>query len=323
MSETDGFFSLEISSTFSNKKISKNALPYLTAEIGLNHNNDIELGKKLISEAKKNGADGVKFQSYSTDLFIDSANNEVKFLYNIFKAYELDYKSHEILKQTANDEGIDFFSTPLSIDWIEPLLKLQIPFYKIASGDINNFQLISKVIQTQKPLILSTGSASISEIEKIAEYLKINMIKDCIFLHCVSIYPTPFEKLNLINISYLEKKLKALIGFSDHSIGEDAAFAAVSSGAVLIEKHFTIDNNLPGPDQKLSATPEILKKIREKINKAYYMKGEKKQNALSEELKSDFFGKRSLYEKNGQFIALRPRVPHLPKDSDYIEKNFN
>ncbi|MDH5720865.1 MAG: N-acetylneuraminate synthase family protein [Spirochaetia bacterium] len=317
------FFASEIVSEKTQKSISLKSQPYLTAEIGLNHNNDIELAQKLIREAAKAGADGVKFQSYTTDLFINKNEPKIKELYQIFQKYELSKEAHSILQKTAHDEGIDFFSTPLSIDWVKNLNELNVPFFKIASGDINNFQLILEILKTNKPVIISTGAASLDEIEKTSALCRLWPNINAVFLHCVSMYPVEKKSLNLINIAYLSERLNALTGFSDHSIGYEAAFAAVSTGAVFIEKHFTFDKNLPGPDHKLSADPSELKILREKINMAHDMRGELKKSALPEETKADFFGKRSLYNIDGKLTAMRPRQEHLPKDSDFLIFKIN
>ena len=136
-------------------------------------------------------------------------------------------------------------------------------------------------------------------------------------------YPADKKSLNLVNIPYFAEKLNALTGFSDHTPDIDAAFAAVALGAVFIEKHFTLDKNLDGPDHILSSNPDELKRLRQKINMAFEMRGERKTTPLPEEIKSDFYGKRSLYQIDGKLIAMRPRQKDLPRDSDFISLMLN
>ena len=293
--------------------------PYLIAEIGLNHNKDLELAKRIIQAAARSGANAVKFQSYTTEKFIHPKIEKAQGLFSIFKDLELNYNDHEVIIQCAKSEGVEFLSTPLSNDWVEKLFTLGSCGFKIASGDINNFSLLKAACKFALPLIVSTGAAHFSEIERLVAFLQDNKKTDVILLHCVSLYPAAPKTLNLATISQLSEKFACLAGFSDHSIGADASFAAVSLGATVIEKHFTLDNTLPGPDQKLSANPEVLKEIRQKIDLAFSMRGEPKQQVQAAELQSDEFGKRSLYNIEGEVLALRPRDPLLPKDSDYFE----
>jgi sialic acid synthase SpsE len=291
----------------------------LIAEIGLNHNKDIELAQKMIREAASCGANAVKFQSYTTDLFINNQAPEAMALYNLFKKYELNYVDHEILQDEAKKVGIDFISTPLTIDWVENLTRLKTPFIKIASGDINNYLLLKEVVKKKVPVIVSTGNSSIGDIDSAAAFFKIFQKKDVIFLHCISEYPADAHVLNLSTIPFLRERLQVLTGFSDHSEGSDAAFASVMLGAVVIEKHFTLDKKLPGPDHSISATPQELSEVRKKIDLAHVMRGEPRNEPYHEEKGGDVLGKRSIYNINGKLIPMRPRKQGLPKDSDYLD----
>ena len=313
------FFLPKIHSQYSSNIISKINRPYLIAEIGLNHNNDMNLATKMIQVAAQCGANAVKLQSYTTDIFINKQIPGVEGLYSIFKKYELTYSEHGILQDEARKAGVDFISTPLTEDWVDHLTQLKVPFIKIASGDINNYLLLKEVAKKKVPVIISTGNSNIIEIEKAAAFFKIYGKKDVIFLHCISQYPASSHILNLSTISYLSERLNALTGFSDHSEGSDAAFASVILGAVVVEKHFTLDKTLPGPDHIISAVPEELKEIREKMDLAHLMRGEPREDAYSEEKGGDVLGKRSIYTINGQKIAMRPRKQGLPKDSDFFD----
>ena len=141
---------------FGRDQIDINSKPYLIAEIGLNHNNDLELAKRTIEAAHQSGANAVKFQSYHTNQFIDVENEEAKALVDIFSRYELSEESHKVLKSCADDLGIAFFSTPLNVEYVELLDDLGVPGFKVASGDLNNFQLLDSLVKKNKPLIIST-----------------------------------------------------------------------------------------------------------------------------------------------------------------------
>jgi len=313
------FFLNKIHSQFSSHIISSKNRPYLIAEIGLNHNKDVDLAQQMIREAASCGANAVKFQSYTTDLFINSQVREAQQLYDIFKKYELNFTEHEMLREEAKKFGIDFISTPLTLDWVTHLVQLKTPFIKIASGDINNFLLLKEVSKKNIPVIISTGNSSLDEIDKAAAFFTLCGKKDVIFLHCISQYPANVQVLNLSTIPFLFERIGALCGFSDHTEGSDAAFAATLLGAVVIEKHFTLDRNLEGPDHCISATPAELSEIRQKIDIAHVMRGEPRSEPYGEESGGDILGKRSLYKIDGKIVPMRPRKQGLPKDSDIFE----
>lgn len=297
--------------------LSHESLPYLVAEIGLNHNGDLELGKEIIAAAAQSGANAVKFQFYTTHFFIYE-EEKIKPLKNIFAQYELSWKQAEILKSYADSFNIDFFATPLTLDWIKPLTDLEVPFIKVASGDLNNYQLLYEIItRSNTPVIISNGAASLKDFEKTVSLFQYKNYKNVIFLYCVSMYPTPMSALRLDTINEMSRITNgALIGFSDHTESQLAPFAAVIKGARIIEKHFTINKSLEGPDHAMSASPEQLAEIRKKIDLANSMVGTKYE-PHKDEVANEYFGKRSLYRINNKFIAMRPRKPGMPKDSDF------
>ena len=259
-------------------KINKNrylhnyGVPYVIAEIGANHNGDIELAKKMILSAKENGADCVKFQSWTADSLIAKEEYERNQSYNdgdggkkhfgslkeMVLKYQLTKDQHVYLKTFCDDNNIDFCSTPFSIEEANLLNTLNIPFYKIASMDINNFRLLRHVASFKKPIILSTGMSNIKEIEDAVKIIEDEGNKNIIILHCISIYPPKYLDINLNNIKMLQEKFKYPIGFSDHSIGTSIPLASVALGACLIEKHFTLDKDMPGWDHQVSADPSEL-----------------------------------------------------------------
>ncbi|MBE7412624.1 MAG: N-acetylneuraminate synthase family protein [Leptospiraceae bacterium] len=283
--------------------------PFLIAEIGLNHNGDLDIGKRTIAEAGKCGATAVKFQSYITEEFINKSNPDAKFLFDIFKQYELSEKMHREFQKTALDEGLEFFSTPLCETSVDFLVSLNVPILKIASGDIVNFQLLEKCASTKIPIFLSTGAAELSEIVKSLEYLQENEVSELCLMHCVSVYPAPIESLNLKTILLLQEIANCPVGFSDHSEGSIGATIAIAYNASVIEKHFTLDKSLPGPDHCISVSPEEFRVFSKNCKEAFLARGKKAKVLHEKEKESKFFGRRSLYiDKNKNPIALRPNL---------------
>ena len=293
--------------TIENHSIGADAPPFVVAEIGLNHNNNPEIGKKTISAAKKAGANAVKFQSYITGEFIDQTNPDATFLFDIFKKYELSEKDHLLYQQTAKDEGLVFFSTPLCTTSLDFLLSIKVPAIKIASGDIVNADLLAEAAKSGLPILLSTGASDLPEIQRALDFLDDKQVRDLCLLHCVSLYPTRAEDLNLSNITAFQKMTNAPVGFSDHSHGHDGVIAAVALGARVIEKHFTLDKKLDGPDHTISSDPGEFLQYVQKAHIAWEMTGSPRKQALPDEVKGRYFGRRSLYmSPNGKILPLRP-----------------
>ena len=316
--------------------LARRTKPYLVAEFGLNHNRDIELAFSMAEAAKIAGVDAVKLQSYTTEQFIHTQFENTRGLFEIFKQFETDLDFHQKLQSKCTSLDLDFFSTPLTCDWVTTLDQLNVPFFKVASGDVNNWQLLRAIAQTQKPMIISTGAAVESELIRLRSFLHEAKVNDFSILHCVSLYPTPLAKVNLRRMIHLQQLFEDIcvepvdksslcprsfsaVGFSDHTIGTDASFAAVALGAKIIEKHFTLDKRLPGPDQSMSADPSEIKALRHAVDTAFELVATR-ENPLDcdvDELKSDYFGKRSLYEVDGKLIAMRPRHPDFKSAADY------
>ena len=236
---------------------------YVIAEAGINHNSDIDIAKRMIEISAKCGANAIKFQSFTPDeLFSELINPK---LYRLSKDWVLTKKDHIELQKHAKKNKIDFFSTPCGIKSANLLKNLKVPFIKIASGEITNLPLIDHISKMQIPMMISTGMTNISEIFDALNIVKSN---NCPFhlLHCVSSYPTKSKDANLSTIPHLQKIFNSSVGFSDHTIGIDVSLAAVALGSTIIEKHFTLDKNMPGPDQKLSIDPnelsDLVKKTR-------------------------------------------------------------
>lgn len=302
--------------TIGKKTITRNSKPYLIAEIGLNHNNDLEIGKKTILAAKAAGADAVKFQSYVTEDFISETESDAKFLFDIFKTYELSKSFHEEFKKLAEKEGLDFFSTPLDTASVDMLTAVGVNVLKIASGDIVNLPLLQKAMSTNLPLIVSTGAALPEEVTRAISLFKKNEHRICL-MHCVSLYPTPADKANLHSIPFFLDTTPYVVGFSDHTAGTLAPAIAVGLGASLIEKHFTLDKNLDGPDHGISMDPVGFKNLRSEIDLAYQMRGEYGKKTHSEETNGWYFGRRSLYKRGDEILSMRPAL-HT-RDVDVLE----
>jgi sialic acid synthase SpsE len=292
-----------------NTVISREDPPFLVAEIGLNHNNDLEIGKRTIEAAAEAGANAVKFQTYRTEYFVSKDVENAKFLFDIFKKYELSEKYHREFQKTARDLGLIFFSTPLDVESVNLLTGLQVPAFKIASGDIVNPELLEKVAETKLPIFLSTGASTLSEVIRAIEFLKDLDVESLCLMHCVSLYPTPADMLNLQTILLYKDFTEGPIGFSDHSVGFLASAIAVGYEAAVIEKHFTLDKKLDGPDHSISVNPQELKILSDNIQLAYEMRGVKKKILLPKEEASHYYGRRSLYlDPEGQLRAMRPNL---------------
>jgi N-acetylneuraminate synthase len=243
--------------------------PYIIAEIGANHNGDMDLAKKLIKSAAECGADAVKFQSWNTTSLISKEEYERNTSYNdgdggkkhfgslkeMVERYYLRPEQHFELKAYCDSIGVDFASTAFSEEEVDLLKKCDVPFFKVASMDINNFTLLRYLADKGKPIILSTGMARLWEIDRALELLTNLGVHDIALLHCVSLYPPQEKDIHLNNIVMLRQTFGLPVGFSDHTMGFSVTLASVALGACIIEKHFTLDKNLPGWDHEISADP--------------------------------------------------------------------
>jgi len=256
------------------KNIKNFGKPYIIAEIGANHNGNMDLAKKMIDSAVECGVDAVKFQSWTSKSLIaqeeydrnqkyeDSPKKHFGSLKEMVEKYYLREEQHYLLKEYCNKKGIDFSSTPFSDQEVDLLNTMNVPFFKVASMDINNIRLLKYIAGKGKPVALSTGMSTLSEIETAIRTIEDEGNREIIILHCISIYPPEPKDIHLNNITSLQKIFPNYpIGFSDHTIGVSIPIASVALGAAVIEKHFTTDKNLPGWDHEISADPEEMKFI--------------------------------------------------------------
>lgn len=253
------------------KLIGKGEPCFIIAEAGVNHNGDIDLAKKLIDLAKEAGADAVKFQTFKTEEVVIRSAEKAGYQkettpseesqYDMIKKLELSEEDFKDLFTYAQEKGILFLSSPFDKGSVDLLSELGISAFKIPSGEITNFPLLKHIARKRKPIILSTGMATQGEVEEALEVIKAEGIEDIILLHCVSSYPAKIEDMNLKAMETLGNTFKLSVGLSDHSLGLTIPIAAVALGACVIEKHFTLDKNLLGPDHKASLEPDELKQM--------------------------------------------------------------
>lgn len=249
--------------------------PFFIAEISGNHGGKISNAKKLIYFAKKGGANAVKLQTYTPDMMtIKSKKFKIKSglwannnLWDLYKKAHTPIRWHKELFAYARKIKIEIFSTPFSVEAVDILEKLNTKFYKISSFEMNDLNLVKKVASTRKPLIISTGLASLDEISKTVKIAKKYGCKDLSLLYCVSNYPSRVTDFNLNNIEILKRKFKCRVGLSDHSIGSEIACMSIIKGAEIIEKHICL-NNLKTVDSKFSLKAKDIKKFKLDISRA-------------------------------------------------------
>lgn len=244
----------------------------IIAEAGVNHNGSLDLAKQLIDKAVEAGVDIIKFQTFKSEKLVSKAAKQAEYQQRnigkkdegqlaMLKKLELSQADHEELISYCNEKGIRFFSTAFDMDSIDYLHSLKMGLWKIPSGEITNYPYLRKIAQYQEPVILSTGMSELTDIEAALNVLlQFGVKKEHItILHCNTEYPTPFADVNLMAMLEIGEKFGVQIGYSDHTNGIEVPIAAVALGAIVIEKHFTLDKNMEGPDHKASLEPEELK----------------------------------------------------------------
>jgi sialic acid synthase SpsE len=252
------------------KKIGANHPTYVIAEAGLNHNGDVKVAKKLVQAASDANTDAIKFQTYKTEEFIVKTNPYFKF----FKNAELSLDEFGEIHDFSKSCGLTFFSTPYDNESVDYLFKLGVPCYKIASSDIINMPLIQFIAKKQLPIILSTGASTINEIQEAINWIEREENNKLALLHSVVEYPTEPINVNLLAMDSLKKKFGRIVGYSDNGESTFVDLIAVSVGANILEKHFTLDKKLEGPDHGFSIEPENLKKLIKQIREIEAFKGD-------------------------------------------------
>jgi N-acetylneuraminate synthase len=283
--------------------------PYVIAEIGANHNGDMALCRQIIDAARDAGADAVKFQSWSKSSLISTAeyarntryvkDQRVPTLEQAVERYQLTPDQHREIARYCAAQGIVFFSSAFSQAEIDLLESVNVPAYKVASMDVNHLPLLRSVAATRKPVILSTGMATLGEVERALATLREAGSGPVALLHCVSIYPTPPAEVHLRTMATWRAAFDVPIGFSDHTIGTAVPLAAVALGACIIEKHFTSDKALEGWDHAISADPAELCALVQGCRDVYAALGNAARTLSSDEVQ-----KRASFRR--RMVARRP-----------------
>ena len=275
-------------------------------DVGANHNGDFETAKNLVISAAEMGADAIKFQTYTAEKLYSGktpifSKDDIK-PYELIKKYQHPREWLPLLNQIAIDNKIDFSSSPFDFEAVDLLEEIDVPFYKIASPEIVDLELIDYISKKGKPIILSTGMSYLSDVEDAINVMLKNNNDKIILLHCNTLYPTPIEAVNLKAIKTLKGAFKFPVGFSDHTLGIHISLAAVSLGACVIEKHFTLDRSSVGPDHSFALDPQNLKELVSKIRdiEAALGTGIKKPHKL--ELEENF-------EKGRRSIIAAQNIP--------------
>jgi sialic acid synthase SpsE len=305
-----------------NHIIAKGKQPFIIAEAGINHNGDIKNALKMIDVAKKSAVHAIKFQTFKASEFISDYNQKHTYksqgkwitesMYDMFKRCELTKENWKKIKKQCDEKKILFLSTPQNKTDLDLLLDLGITAIKIGSDDFTNLPLIKEYASTKLPLILSCGMADLSEICTSLKSVGAFDGYPTILLHTTSQYPTPVKDTNLLKLKTLQNTFPNIpVGFSDHTQGSRASSLAVALGAVVFEKHFTLDHNLPGPDHWFSEDPTSLKEWVLSIKNSYAMLGNSIIKPTKEELKIRKIARRSI-------VALND----IMKGEEFSEKNI-
>jgi N,N'-diacetyllegionaminate synthase len=234
--------------------------PFIIAEIGINHNGNLNKAIRLINAAKSSGVSAVKFQTYITEKRV----NKKSPIFKILKNCELTYEDFVKIKNYCDENEIFFFSTPFDPESVNFLNKIKVKLFKIASFNISHYKLIDEIIKTKKPTIISTGMASLGEIKKISNKFKKNKVKFSL-LHCISSYPNKEENSYLDNINYLRENFSCKVGLSDHTNDIKTSLYSYIMGAKIIEKHFKLSENDNCVDAKVSICPKKMRKLVDEI----------------------------------------------------------
>lgn len=273
-----------------------NKRTYIIAEAGVNHNGNLQLALELCNEAKACGVDAIKFQTWKTELIVAQNTDMAKYQkdnigtsesqFEMLKKLELSYADFALIKAHCDKIGIRFLSTADETESLDFLCNLGIPFIKLGSGDITNIPYLRYVATKKLPIILSTGMSTLKDVLVAHETLLEAGANDISILHCTTNYPCPMDEVNLKAMLTIKNALQCKIGYSDHTMGIEVPIAAVAMGAEIIEKHFTLNRNMPGPDHKASLIPSELKAMVDAIRNIEKALGNgiKKPNKSEEEI---------------------------------------
>ncbi|MEG0509607.1 MAG: N-acetylneuraminate synthase [Eubacterium sp.] len=278
---------------------------FIIAEVGVNHNGKLTLAKEMIVAAKKAGVDAVKFQTFKSekvvsvfakkaDYQIENTQNNQENQLEMVKKLELSNDAFFELQTYCQEIGIQFLSTPFDLESIVFLNQLEMPFWKIPSGEITNYPYLVEIAETHKDIVMSTGMCTMKEIEEAINVLEANGSGKISLLHCNTEYPTPMEDVNLRAMQTLKETFNVPVGYSDHTKGIEVPIAAVAMGAEIIEKHFTLDCSMEGPDHKASLEPEALTQMVQAIRNIEKAMGSGKKEPSPSEKKNIPIARKSI-----------------------------
>ena len=313
-----------------NKLVAEGEPTFIIAEAGSNHDCNLEQAKKLIDIAADAGVDAVKFQTFSADKLVAKTSSEAEYMersmYDIFEDIELPREWLPELVEYANRRGLICLSSTFDKEGVDLLDEIDVPAFKIASGELTNLPLLKYTAEKGKPMIVSTGASSMDEIKEAITVIESTKNEDVILLHCVSSYPAAVEDANLKSMVTMRQTFQLPTGYSDHTLGIVAPLAAVAMDAVMIEKHFTLDRSLHGPDHSYALEPQELKAMVENIRTVEKLLGSSVKQPTKAELKNRRLAGRSIFAKRdipvGTIITeemlalLRPVIGLQPK---YLE----
>ncbi|MEG1884297.1 MAG: N-acetylneuraminate synthase [Clostridia bacterium] len=277
---------------------------YIIAEAGVNHNGNFELACKLVDAAKAAGADCVKFQTFVSRNLVScnapkadyqkASTGRADSQLELIQKLELSFDKFERLKNYCDNISIDFVSTPFDLTSLAFLCTLDMPFWKIPSGEVTNLPYLLSIANTQKPVIMSTGMCDIDDIEAAIGALRANGTLEIKLLHCNTEYPTPFEDVNLNAMKTMRQRFDVEVGYSDHTQGIEVPIAAVALGATVIEKHFTLDKTMDGPDHRASLEPNELAVMIKSIRNIEKALGNGEKTVSSSEMKNLVVARKSI-----------------------------
>lgn len=311
---------------------------YFIAEIGVNHNGSIAMARQLIDVAIAAGADAVKFQTFTADDLATSTAPKAKYQavntrdnssqYAMLKSLELEEGDFRKLRNYCTEKQIDFLSTPFSFTAVDQLAALDVVAYKVSSGDLTHLPLLRRIAHTQKPIILSTGMGNMGEVAQAVAAIRAEGNTQIVLLHCVSNYPADAEECNLKAMDTLATAFGVSVGWSDHTLGSAVSLAAVGLGACVIEKHFTLNRNLPGPDHASSLEPEELTELIRQVRTVSASRGDGVKICMPSEAETAKVARRSIVAardlpantciQETDFAYLRPGTGFSPAQADML-----
>jgi N,N'-diacetyllegionaminate synthase len=324
--------------TIGKKELGSQHPCFIIAEAGVNHNGDTALAKKLIDAAIEAGADAVKFQTFKAENIVTPTAEKADYQkhttgagesqYEMIKKLELSETDFRDLSDYAKEAGIIFLSTPFDEESVDLLDQIGVPAFKVPSGEITNFPLLKKVGQKSKPIILSTGMATLGEVEEALNYLKKHGAAEIVLLHCTTSYPAPVASVNLRAMETLRYAFQVPVGYSDHTEGITIPIAAATMGACVIEKHFTLDRTLPGPDHRASLEPQELAAMVKAVRDVELAHGDGIKGPTEEEEAIKRVARRSIVAKcdirmgevltEGNLAIKRPGIGIEPRYLDSV-----